>query len=156
MLQHSLGEAASKACWLTWFLHKTTKNPLCLWTRCASLSTQINIYCLITNQTPVFLVQCAHWMRAAVMLLQSLNFSAPPSYNPQCPPPWYILKSTWLPLTIRCTISRRSHGKIGDCEQSICFDKEKSKITSGYQFPIVKGSHSKGILIRLSSSCFML
>ena len=39
------------------------------------LSTQINIYCLMTNQTPAFLVQRAPWTRAAVMLLQSLYFS---------------------------------------------------------------------------------
>ena len=38
---------------------------------------QINIYCLMTNQTPALLVQRAPWMRAAVMLLQSLYFSRP-------------------------------------------------------------------------------
>ena len=48
------------------------------------MSTQINIYCLITHQTPALLVQCALWMRAAVMLLQSLYFSHPP-------PPWAII-----------------------------------------------------------------
>ena len=42
------------------------------------LSTQINIYCLMTNQTPALLVECASGMRAAVMLLQSLYFSRPP------------------------------------------------------------------------------
>ena len=36
---------------------------------------QINIYCLMTNQMPALLVQRAMWMRAAVMLLQSLCFS---------------------------------------------------------------------------------
>ena len=41
------------------------------------LSTQINIYCLMTNQTPALLVQLAPWTRAAVLLLQSLYFSAP-------------------------------------------------------------------------------
>ena len=41
------------------------------------LSTQINIYCLMTNQTPALLVQRAPWTRAAVMLLQSLYFSRP-------------------------------------------------------------------------------
>ena len=46
---------------------------------------QINIYCLMTNQTPALLVQRAPWMRAAVMLLQSLYFSRPP------PPPQTII-----------------------------------------------------------------
>ena len=32
----------------------------------------------MTNQTPALLVQRAPWMRAAVMLLQSLFFSPPP------------------------------------------------------------------------------
>ena len=44
------------------------------------LSMQIKIYCLLTNQTPVLLVQCALWTRAAVMLLQSLYFSPPPPH----------------------------------------------------------------------------
>ena len=39
---------------------------------------QINIYCLMTNQTPVLLVQRAPWKQAAVMLLQSFYFSRPP------------------------------------------------------------------------------
>ena len=44
------------------------------------LSTQIIIYCLMTNQMPALLIQRAPWMRAAVMLLQSiLYFSCPPS-----------------------------------------------------------------------------
>ena len=45
-------------------------------------------------------------------------------YNPRGPLPPYIWKSRWSPLTIRRAISRRSHEKIGDCEQSsvsICF-----------------------------------
>ena len=41
------------------------------------LSTQINIYCLITKQTPELLVQRAPWTRVAVMLLQSLYLSRP-------------------------------------------------------------------------------
>ena len=58
------------------------------------LSTQINICCLMTNQTPALLVQRARWTRAAVMLLQSLYFSRPlppspptpsQSYNPRRP-----------------------------------------------------------------------
>ena len=42
------------------------------------LSMQINIYCLMTNQIPALLVQCALWMRAAMMFLQSLYFFCPP------------------------------------------------------------------------------
>ena len=42
------------------------------------LSMQINSYCLMTNQTPALLVQRAPWMRAAVILLQSLYFFGPP------------------------------------------------------------------------------
>ena len=41
------------------------------------LSTQINICCLMTNQTPVLLVQRTLWTQDAVMLLQSLYFSRP-------------------------------------------------------------------------------
>ena len=39
------------------------------------MSTQINICCLITDQTPALLVQHTLWMRAAMILLQSLYFS---------------------------------------------------------------------------------
>ena len=100
VLQHSPGRAASKACWLTWFIRKIPKIlrvfGTVLWKRtfyrnddlsttcqCRQLklnplSTQINIYCLMTNQTPALLVQRAPWTRAAVMLLQSLYFSRPP------------------------------------------------------------------------------
>ena len=42
------------------------------------LPTQINIYCLMTNQTPVLLVKCTLWTQDAVMLWQSLYFSRPP------------------------------------------------------------------------------
>ena len=42
------------------------------------MSTQINICCLITDQTPALLVQHTLWMRAAMILLQSLYFSHPP------------------------------------------------------------------------------
>ena len=42
------------------------------------LSMQINIYCLMTNQTPALLVLCDPRTQAAVMLLQSLYFSRPP------------------------------------------------------------------------------
>ena len=90
------------------------------------LSTQINFYCLMTNETPALLVQHAPWIRAEVMLLQSLYSSCPPQspycYNSRRPPPRYILKSRWPPLTVRRTISWRSHEKIGDCEQSISIE----------------------------------
>ena len=66
----------NKMCLMVRFIKTTTCR--CPQLKLSPLSTQINIYCLMTNQTPVFLVQCAPWMRAAVMLLQSLNFSAPP------------------------------------------------------------------------------
>ena len=46
------------------------------------LSTQINIYCLMTNQTPALLVQRAPSTEAAVTLLQSLYFSR---FLPNCP-----------------------------------------------------------------------
>ena len=43
---------------------------------------------------------------------------SPYSYNPRRPLPRYIWKSRWPPLTVRRAIFRRSHEKIGDCEQS--------------------------------------
>ena len=138
-----VGRAASKACWLTWFICKIPKILVCLALyyesvrfietttyQCQQLklnlsSTQINFefYCLMTNQTPALLVQRAPWAWAAVMLLQSLYFSSPPSppppsYNPRRPSPRYIRKSRWPPLMVRRTIFRRSQGKIRDCEQS--------------------------------------
>ena len=42
------------------------------------LSTQINIYCLMTNQTPALQLQHAPWTQSAVMLLQSFYFYRPP------------------------------------------------------------------------------
>ena len=42
-------------------------------------------------------------------------------------PPRYIWKSRWPPLMVRHAISRRSHGKIGYCEQSTSSRKWKSK-----------------------------
>ena len=88
-----------KSCWLTWFIRKIPKIlrvfGTVLWKRtfyrnddlsttcqCRQLklnplSTQINIYCLMTNQMPALLVQRAPWTRAAAMLLQSLYFSRP-------------------------------------------------------------------------------
>ena len=78
------------------------------------LSRQLNIYCLMTNQTPALLVQRAPWSRAAVMLLQSLYFSRPlpaTAIIPDARPPRYIWKSRG---------PRRSHEKTGDCEQSNC------------------------------------
>ena len=87
------------------------------------LSTQINIYCVMTNQTPALLVHRAPWARAAVMLLlsPSIFLALLPlelMYNLRRPPPRYIWKSRWSPLTVRHAISRPCHGKIGDCEQS--------------------------------------
>ena len=72
-------------------------------TKIKLLSTQINFYFLMTNQTPALLVQRAWWTRAAVMSLQCLYFR-------------YIWKSRWPPLTVRRAISRRSHRNIGDYE----------------------------------------
>ena len=90
------------------------------------LSTQINIYCLMTNQTPALLVQCALWRQAAVMLLQSLYFShptslppPPPSYNPRSPSPRKHFKIEMAAINSKtCYISAISW-KIGNCEQSI-------------------------------------
>ena len=82
------------------------------------LSMQIKIYCLLTNQTPALLVQRASWTRAAVMLLQSLYFSPPPPLHPRA----IIIPSVHLKIkivvTVRRGMSKRSHEKIGDCEQS--------------------------------------
>ena len=80
------------------------------------LSTQINIYCLMTNQTPALLVQRAPWTRAAVMLLQSLYFSR---FLPNRPRPLssFDTYARWQPLT-QGARSRWSYGKIEDCEQS--------------------------------------
>ena len=50
----------------------------CRQLRLNPLSTQINIYRLMTNQMPPLLVQRVPWTRAAVMLLQSLSFLPPP------------------------------------------------------------------------------
>ena len=83
------------------------------------LSTQINIYCLMTNQTPALLVQRAPWTEAAVMLLQSLYFS--------CPSPRAIIIPDFRPIS---TVENQDTcdgktgylndlTKIGDCEQSI-------------------------------------
>ena len=59
----------------------------CRQLRLNPLSTQINIYCLMINQTPALLVQRAPWTRAAVMLLESLYFSRPFPPPPSPPPP---------------------------------------------------------------------
>ena len=93
------------------FPNQNTKNPSCVCARCALwyesvrfmetstcqrlgqcrqlkpklLSTQINIYCLMTNQPPALLVQRAPWTRAAAMLLQSLYFSRLPPPPPPSP-----------------------------------------------------------------------
>ena len=75
------------------------------------LSTQINIHCLMTNQTPAFLIQRAARTRAAVTLLQSLYFAPPPSelWSPT-PAPSVHLKIK-IAVTVRSGISKRSHEK---------------------------------------------
>ena len=101
----------------------------CRQLRLNPLSTQINIYCIMTNQTHALLVQRAQWTRAAVMLLQSLYFSRPP------PSPLRAIIPDARPLgtfenqdtvTVRRGISKRSHEKIGDCEQSSHFRVPKA------------------------------
>ena len=62
------------------------------------LSTQINIHCLMTNQTPAFLIQRAARTRAAVTLLQSLYFSPPPPHPPTPPPPLRAMVPDARPL----------------------------------------------------------
>ena len=59
------------------------------------LSTQINIYCLMTNQTPALLVQRAPWTQAAVMLLQSFYFSRPPPPRAIIPDARLLGTSRW-------------------------------------------------------------
>ena len=100
MLRHFPDWAASKKCWLATFIRKIpkilcvfgtvlwkhafyrhddlSKTCQCRQVKLNLLSTEINFYCLMTNQTPALLVQRAPWTRAAVMLLQSLYFSCPP------------------------------------------------------------------------------
>ena len=93
------------------------------------LSTQINIHRLMTNQMPTLLVQRAPWTRAAVMLLQSLYFSRPPLPTPRAIIPATLAPSVHLkiniPVTVRRGISKRSHEKIEDCEQSKYIDTPK-------------------------------
>ena len=98
------------------FHPQNTKNPfMCLALYCESvrfidtttcqcrqlklnlLSTEINFYCLMTNQTPALLVQRAPWTQAAVMLLQPLYFSHPP-------PPRAIMPDTRLLSTVHLKI----------------------------------------------------
>ena len=100
MLRHFPDWAASKKCWLASFIRKIpkilcvfgtvlwkhafyrhddlSKTYQCRQVKLNLLSTEINFYCLMTNQTPALLVQRAPWTRAAVMLLQSLYFSCLP------------------------------------------------------------------------------
>ena len=101
------GWVASKACWLTWFILRIPRilhvlvlmcwyllgtyeafyrnNNLSTTCQCWQLklnplSMQINIYCLMTNQMPVLLVQHTLWTQSSeLLLLQSLYFSRPPS-----------------------------------------------------------------------------
>ena len=96
------------------------------------LSTQINIYCLMTNQTPALLVRRAPWTRAAEMLLQSLYFSRPPpptAIIPDPRPPRYIWNSGG---------PRRSREKIGDCEQSL----QNRTLRNAVTFPAPLGQES--------------
>ena len=52
----------------------------------------------------------------------ALRYGLPSCMSPRRPPPPYIWKSRWLPLTgRRAILSWRSHEKIGDCSQSISF-----------------------------------
>ena len=84
------------------------------------LSMQINIYCLMTNQTPALLVQHALWMGAAVTFSQSLYFSRPPPPTAiiPSPAPSVHLKFKMAAINRRGTIYWWSHEKTGDCEQS--------------------------------------
>ena len=50
-----------------------------------------------------------------MMLLQSLYFSRP---SPLPPPPPSVHLKIKKPVTVRRGISKQSHEKIGDCEQS--------------------------------------
>ena len=103
------GQAASKARWLTWFILRIPKilhvlaqdvpygstimkrtfysnDSLSMTCQCRQLklnllSMKINIYCLMTNQMPVLLVQHTLWTwdgNYKLLLLQSLYFSRPP------------------------------------------------------------------------------
>ena len=69
----------------------------------------------MTNQTPALLVQRAPWTRAVLMLLQSLYFSPPP---PRAIIPEARPLGTFENQDSRDGISKRSHEKIKDCEQS--------------------------------------
>ena len=71
----------------------------------------------MTNQKPALLVQRAPWTRAVMMLLQSLYFSL---FLPNRPRPLssFDTHARWQPVT-QSARSRRSYGKIEDCEQSI-------------------------------------
>ena len=95
---------------------KETTTSQCRQLKLNPLSTQINIRRLMNNQTPALLVQRAPWTRAAVMLLQSPNFSR---FLPNHPRSFSSLDthSRW-PLVTQSARSRRSYGKIGDCEKS--------------------------------------
>ena len=63
-----------------------------------------------------------------MLLLQSLYFSRPPpphqSYNPRHPP-LGTFDNQDVAVTVRRGISKRSHEKIGDCEQSTAINVEQ-------------------------------
>ena len=80
------------------------------------LSTQINLYCLMTNQIAALLEQRAPWTRVALMLPQSLYFSRPPpprdtkSPRPTDSVRWKIkMAAINKPRTIS-SISRKNRG----------------------------------------------
>ena len=64
--------------YILWKCRLVNDLSVCQQLKLKLLSMQINIYCLMTNQTPVLLVQSAPWTQTAVTLLQSLYFSRPP------------------------------------------------------------------------------
>ena len=66
-----------------------------------------------------------HLVRVSKLLRGGFGRKREKSYNPRRLPPRYICKSRWPPLSVRRPISRRSHEKIWDCEQSISYPTPK-------------------------------
>ena len=75
------------------------------------LSTQINIYRLMTNQTPALLVQRAPWC------YYSPPISLASSQTTPCPLSSFDTHARW-PLVTQSARSRRFYEKIGDSEKS--------------------------------------
>ena len=98
--------------WSVRFIETTPS--LCQQLKLNPLSMQINIYCVITNQTPHSTLT-----RAVVMLGHSLYFSClppPTTLNPNaCLLGTYETKMVVLMVSVR---SLRSYEKIRNCEQS--------------------------------------